>query len=80
MPTKIHGDNEGSIAMAKNPQFHKRSKHIATHWHWIRELVQDGTISVESLRDPEQTADVLTKALPCQKHIKHVAEMGLTHA
>ena len=80
VPTTIHGDNEGSIAMAKNPQFHKRSKHIATRWHWIRELVQDGTINVESIRDPDQTADVLTKALPRPKHIKHVAEMGLTHA
>ena len=30
-PTLIRGDNDGSIAMAKNPLFHKRSKHIATH-------------------------------------------------
>ena len=80
MPTTIYGDNEGSITMAKNPQFHKRLKHIVTRWHWIRELVQDGTISVESCWDPEQTANILTKALPRQKHSKHVVEMGLTHA
>jgi hypothetical protein len=80
MTVTIYGDNEGSIAMAKNPQFHKRSKHIATHWHWIRELVREGTIAIESLQDPDQTADVLMKALPRQKHIKHVEEMGLTHA
>jgi hypothetical protein len=24
----ILGDNDGSIAMAKNPQFHKRTKHV----------------------------------------------------
>jgi hypothetical protein len=29
-PNIIKGDNEGSISMARNPQFHKRSKHIAT--------------------------------------------------
>ena len=28
-PTVIKGDNDGSIAMAKNQQFHSRSKHIA---------------------------------------------------
>ena len=28
LPTTIQGDNNGSIAMTKNPQFHKRSKHI----------------------------------------------------
>jgi hypothetical protein len=27
-PTIIKGDNNGSIAMARNPQFHQRSKHI----------------------------------------------------
>ena len=76
-PTEIRGDNEGSIAMAKNPQFHKRSKHIARRWHWVRELVQDRIITVESCRDPEQTADVLTKALPRPKHQKHIKDMGL---
>jgi hypothetical protein len=28
LPMTIWGDNEGLIAMTKNPQFHKRSKHI----------------------------------------------------
>jgi len=35
MPMMIKGDNNGSIAMAQNPQFHKRMKHIAIWWHWI---------------------------------------------
>jgi len=73
----IRGDNEGLIAMAKNPQFHKRSKHIEIRWHWVRDLVQEGKIYVNSCRDPEQTADVLTKALPCPKHKKHTSDMGL---
>jgi hypothetical protein len=33
MPTEIWGNNKGSIAMAKNLQFHKHFKHIARHWH-----------------------------------------------
>jgi hypothetical protein len=79
-PTIIVGDNEGSIALAQNPQFHKRTKHIEIRWHWIRELVQDGTIALESRRDPEQTADVLTKSLHRAKHLKHIKEMGLAPA
>jgi hypothetical protein len=47
-PNLIKGDNDGSIAMARNPQFHKRSKHIATRWHWVRDLVQDKIITIES--------------------------------
>ena len=80
VPTLIQGDNDRLIAMVKNPQFHKRSKHIDIRWHWVRELVEEGTVTIEDCRDPEQTADVLTKALPRQKHNKHVAEMGLTPA
>jgi hypothetical protein len=64
VPTLIRGDNDGSIAMANNPVFHKRTKHIAIRWHWVRELVQEGTIVVKSCRNPEQTADILTKPLP----------------
>ncbi len=39
LPTTIRGDNEGSIAMTKNPQFHKRSKHIGLQYHSIRQQV-----------------------------------------
>jgi len=35
LPTLVLGDNKGAIAMTKNPQFHKRSKHIAIRWHWV---------------------------------------------
>ena len=76
-PTIIHGDNEGSIAMVKNPQFHRKSKHIEHKWHWIRDAVENGIVAIESCRDPDQTADVLTKALACPKHKKHTGEMGL---
>ena len=77
MPTQIYGDNEGSIAMANNLTFHKKSKHIAIRWHWVCDLVQDGVVCFDSIRDPQQTADVLTKALPRIKHKQHAQEMGL---
>jgi hypothetical protein len=76
-PTLIKGDNDGSIAMARNPQFHKQSKHIATRWHWVRDLVEDRALTIESCRDPQQMADILTKALPKPKHQRHTQEMGL---
>jgi len=77
-PTLLIGDNNGSIAMAKNPQFHKQTKHVEIHWHWVRNLVQDGLITINSCRDPEQTADILTKSLLRQKHAKHTKELGLS--
>ena len=34
-PTIIKGDNNGSIVLTHNPQFHQRSKHITLHHHWV---------------------------------------------
>jgi hypothetical protein len=79
-PTLIQCDNNGTIAMAHNPQFHKRAKHINIRWHWICDIVEAGTIDIQSCRDPEQTADVLTKVLAHPKHKKHSSEMGLALA
>jgi hypothetical protein len=76
-PTTIKGDNNGSISMARNPQFHNHAKHIAVRYHRVRDAISDGIIKIESCRDPEQTADILTKALHHFKHRKHVAEMGM---
>jgi hypothetical protein len=80
LPTTILGDNEGSITMTKNPQFHKRAKHIDLQYHSIREQVREGEIIVESCRSHSQTADVLTKPLPRAKHKQHTAKMGLASA
>jgi len=80
LPMMIRGDNEGSIAMTKNPQFHKWSKHIGLQYHSIREQVHKGEIIIKNCRTQNQTADVLIKPLPCAKHKQHTAEMGLVSA
>jgi hypothetical protein len=76
-PTIIKGDNEGSVILTQNPQFHQRSKHIAIRHHWVRDLVTNKIIDIQNCRDPEQTADVLTKALPKPKFSRHREEMGI---
>lgn len=77
-PTQIWGDNEGALAMAKDAKFHQRGKHIDIKWHSIRDWIKEKYITVESCRDHEQTTDVMTKAIPRQKHKQHVKEMGIT--
>jgi hypothetical protein len=39
-PITLLGDNNGSIAITANPQFHKQSKHITIRFHWIRQQIQ----------------------------------------
>ena len=59
----IFEDNQGAISMAKNPVFHKRTKHVQIRYHFVREAVEQGTITLEYCRTDEMMADSFTKLL-----------------
>ena len=61
--TVIFCDNSLAIALSKNSVFHKRTKHIDTKFHYIRELVNNGEIVLEHCRTQERVVDILTKPL-----------------
>jgi len=46
-PTTIHVDNQSTIKLAMNPEFHKRTKHIAVRYHYTRQLITEKIIKVE---------------------------------
>ena len=45
-PVTIMEDNQGAIAMSKNPIVHSLSKHIDIRYHYIREAIQEGLIKI----------------------------------
>ena len=59
----IYCDNQGAMALAKNPQFHARTKHIDIQHHYVREQVNAGSVALEYVPTEKQVADGLTKAL-----------------
>lgn len=61
-------DNQSAIRLVKNPEFHKRTKHIDVRYHFIREKFEDGMFDLKYVQTDEQLADVMTKALPKAKH------------
>jgi hypothetical protein len=61
--THILGDNQGALRLVVNPEFHLRLKHIDVQYHYVRELLEDGTITVDYVRTSEMAADCLTKPL-----------------
>jgi hypothetical protein len=75
--TVLYVDNQGSIALAKNPVYHARTKHIDVQHHFIRNLVEERVIDLVYVHTSENVADVLTKPLAKAKHLKFVSEMGL---
>ena len=57
-------DNTSAFALASNPMFHGRTKHIEVDYHFVREKVVRGDIFVQFISTNDQIADIFTKALP----------------
>lgn len=76
-PTIIFTDNQSSLSLTKNPEYHSRSKHIDTIHHYVREHVEDGNVEFRYISTKAMVADVLTKALPHNAHRRHIEAMGL---
>jgi len=70
-------DNQSAIALSKNPVFHDRSKHIDVRFHFIRECVEEGRVSVAPVGTAEQLADIMTKALSRERFCELRARIGL---
>lgn len=65
VPSKpvIWYDNTSAGALASNPVFHARTKHIEIDAHYIREQVLAKNLIVQYVPSKLQIADILTKAL-----------------
>ena len=75
--THILCDNQGAIALAKNPTHHSRTKHIDVQHHFIRERVEAEVIELKYVPTQAMVADVLTKALGKPQHHLLIGKMGL---
>jgi hypothetical protein len=73
----IRCDNQGAISLTKNPTQHARTKHIDVQHHFVRERVENGEVTFEYCSTEEMVADVLTKALPKERHYKLISMFGL---
>ncbi len=69
-PISIHGDNQGSLDMIRNPVSNERSKHIDTKHHFIRDNYTNGIIDVLYVPTGENTADIFAKPATKQKLLK----------
>jgi transposase InsO family protein len=60
----MYADNQSAIRLVKNPEFHKRTKHIDVRYHYIREKYADGKFILEYVKSKDQLADIMTKPIP----------------
>ena len=62
--TPMYIDNQGAIALIRNPQTHARTKHINVLYMFVREAHARREIDATFVPAHDQLADALTKGLP----------------
>ena len=76
-PRQVRVDNMSAIQVAKDPEHHGRIKHLDLRYYWLRDVVNDGKITISHCPTELMAADILTKALDKQKVEKCVSMLGL---
>ena len=72
----IYSDNNSALALAKNPVFHDRTKHIAVKYYYIRQLIKEETIDLVYINTRDQKSDGLTKPLDKTKFKEFLVQLG----
>ena len=76
--TKLHCDNQSCISIMSNTGGHNRTKHIDVRYHFIKDLIEPGGLTVQYLSTNDMLADPLTKGISKEKLRKFMIEVGLT--
>ena len=59
----LYEDNKACIALTKNPEQHKRTKHIQVKYHVIRQYVRAKEVTFVYCPTKHQLADMFTKGV-----------------
>ena len=78
-PTTLFSNNQAAIALTCDHQYHLQTKHIDVRYHWIRWVIEKGSIHLVYCPTDDMVADTLTKPLPSAK-VKHFASCFGLHA
>jgi hypothetical protein len=63
IPTALFCDSNAAIDVAYNPKLNDQSKHIDVAYHFTREQIDKGNVSVIYVPLEENLADICTKGM-----------------
>jgi len=73
----IFSDNQAAVSIAHHPEHHARTKHINIAHHFLRDLVQNGTLDLVYINTGYNLADIFTKSLSKAIHQDLTYEIGV---
>lgn len=76
-PVKIWVDNMSAMKIAKKEAHSERTKNINVKYHYIRQLVKQGTIELVYVKSDQNQADLLTKPLTGSKTKNFAKSLGV---
>ena len=74
LPITVYVGNVGAIFVAKNASTKGRTKHIDIRYHFIRELIEDGTITIVFVRSEDNASDIFTKNVTRATFNRHIGK------
>ncbi|XP_032794774.1 secreted RxLR effector protein 161-like [Daphnia magna] len=76
-PTRLLCDNQSTIRLMRNPEFHQHTKHIDVKYHYIRNMQEEGAVNVTYVKTTSHLANGLTKTPNEQKISKFKFDMSM---
>lgn len=75
--TTIMCDNNAAINLSEDPMLHSRVKHVDIKYHFLRERVASGELTVRCINTKDNIADLFTKPLPLPRFSRLRRILGL---
>ena len=63
----VYCDSQSALHIARNPAFHSRTKHIGVQYHFVREVVEEGSVDMQKIHTKDNLADAMTKPINTEK-------------
>jgi hypothetical protein len=74
----VYCDSQSALHIARNPAFHSRTKHIGVQYHFVREVVEEGSVDMQKIHTNDNLADAMTKPINADKFIWCRSSCGLS--
>jgi hypothetical protein len=58
---RLDCDIQSAIFLAKNPTYHRKTKHIDVQYHFVRDMVEENKVLLEKVDTLNNVVDLLTK-------------------